>query len=192
MAFIGFNIEPAENGEPEVIAPTSIGWDFETTYVPGDIVSHNNLNWKAQIVRLTEHDSNSANVGEVTILENLNKVPSVRSEFWTIYDGPIWDDNTIISRVIETLTHDKLTGSVHSDEAGELIIQQSGDNKEWDTESVSNFSYDGSPIAVGSNQTIGFSEELILPYIRLKFIADSTLPVDLHVYGRTADAGVKY
>lgn len=194
MAFIGFNIEVEEEGEAPITIPTSIGWDFETTYEPGDIVTHNGLNWTAQRVAITNTDSNSPDVGEVTVLENLNKAPRVGSEFWSEYRGPIWDDNTLISEIIPTLTHDKLTGSAFANEAGTLIIQQSGDNKNWDTQSVINFSNNGDPIVIntGGGSAVGFSEEIILPYIRLKFIADDALPTDLHVYGRTADAGVKY
>mgnify|MGYP003349153355 CR=1 FL=1 len=112
-------------------------------------------------------------------------------------------DSTFVSGVftsdpLRSLTHDLVTGSVFSNEAGKISIEQSPDGVNWDIKNYSyskNSAYDANNIdhAVSSNAGTGFVEQIILPYWRVKFTATSgTAPTTFRLHARTSDASVKY
>jgi hypothetical protein len=104
---------------------------------------------------------------------------------------------TFTSDFLRSDTHDFVTGSIYSNEAGSLYIQQSPDGINWD---VQNYTASGNTnaaiaISASTNPTTGkgFAEQIILPYWRVKFTATSgTAPTTLRLHARTSDSGVKY
>ena len=107
-----------------------------------------------------------------------------------------WDgDDTFTSQHLSVFTHDKFVGSIYSDQGGTLYIEQSGDAENWSTEAVINYTASNNTndgIDVTSDTPLGFSEEIILPYVRLRFTHNGTEPTTFKLFGRTADSGVKY
>lgn len=191
MAFIGANT--STNAIPAVAA-----WSSGTTYTPGQVVSNNGQNWIATLVKRTNTDSNSSNVGQVTTITNVGQTPVTGSEFWSAYTGPCWvtSSKTFTSDSLLAMTHDKFTGSVYSTETGsgaggKLYIDQSGDNVWTAGTFVSNYTK-GGDYSVTDGTPLGFSEEIILPYIRVRYVYTTTQPTTFKLFGRTADSGVKY
>jgi len=109
---------------------------------------------------------------------------------------------TLTTDSIKTETHDKFVGSVfHTGAASNLYIQQSADNKNWDYTSagvttVSTGATGSFPIDTRygtlSGFNVKFTEEIVAPYIRLKFVYATTLPTVFRLNARTSDSGVKY
>ena len=96
---------------------------------------------------------------------------------------------TFVSDFLKTDTHDLITGSVSSDTGGSLYIEQSPDGVNWD---ISNFTK-AAAYAHSTGGAVGFSEAIILPYWRVKFVCTAdTKPTTLRLHARTSDAGVKY
>lgn len=197
MAFIGVNTTDGDTIETPVGA-----WSNATTYTPNQIVTYNSNVWIANKVARTNQNVGSPNIGQVTIVPNLDKTPVVGSEFWSKYDGLYWSTKTLITKYLSTFTHDKFVGSVFHDDTGgttaaKLYVQQSGDGVIWDVSAE----YTTAAIA-SADQTVGsaitsgygieFSEEIILPYIRFKFVYGTNKPATLRLFGRCANAGVKY
>jgi hypothetical protein len=90
-------------------------------------------------------------------------------------------------------THDYVTGSIYSNEAGSLYIQQSPDGINWDIQNYTASTNTNAAIAVSATTGKGFAEQIILPYWRVKFTATSgTAPTTLRLHARTSDPGVKY
>jgi hypothetical protein len=132
---------------------------------------------------------------------NVGNTPSSSSAYWTatvapytwVFDGT---NGTLYTDSIKTETHDKFVGSVfNTGAAGNLSIQQSADNKNWD--------YVSSGVATASatidtrygtlaGYSNKFTEEIVSPYIRLKFVYATTLPTVFRLNARTSDSGVKY
>jgi hypothetical protein len=133
-------------------------------------------------------------------------------------------DGFLFTEVIPTLTNDKLTGSVYFSYPegvdsegflGAFIIQQCDEVENWDPlnpheryEALENYTYNtlnpdnpGAPWrSIDPNTPVGFSEELVLPHVRIIFQAqqaydgegDPVWPSTLKIFGRTANSGVKY
>lgn len=146
---------------------------------------------------------------------NKGNTPSVSSPFWTaqpvaadatvnlaqngltpytwVFDGT---NGTLTTDALKVETHDKFTGTVfNTGAAGNLYIQQSSDGKNWDY--VSSAVTTGSATIDNRYGTLAgfsnkFSEEVIAPYIRLKFVYATTLPTVFRLNARTSDSGVKY
>jgi hypothetical protein len=132
---------------------------------------------------------------------NVGNTPSSSSAYWTatvtpytwVFDGT---NGTLTTDSIKTETHDKFVGNVFNTGAtGNLYIQQSADNKNWD--------YVSSAVATASatidtcygtlaGYSNKFTEEIVAPYIRLKFVYATTLPTVFRLNARTSDSGVKY
>lgn len=112
-------------------------------------------------------------------------------------------EGTYASDYLNTWTHDSLTGSVICDASGDLYIEQSPDGENWD---VVNYSYNmyianvsgntaaissNTPIAVTADSAWSFVEQLILPYVRVRFVTEGS-PTVFRLHARTTDSGVKY
>jgi hypothetical protein len=117
------------------------------------------------------------------------------------FDG----NGVFVSGILPTLTHDKLVGAVYSDEAGSFYIEQSMDKQHWDVVNHSDRNFlanttgdetyinDNQPSAVTANNGSAFGEELILPWIRIRFETTSgDDPTVFRLHARTSDASVKY
>ena len=132
-----------------------------------------------------------------------NIAPALDSQVWQRYFGPCWfSTGTLITQYLSTDTHDRLTGSVFhidatSTTAAKLYVQQSGDGVAWDLSTE----YTTATVTGGADQTTGapltgfgikFTEEILLPYIRLKFVCGTNRPDTIRLFGRTANASVKY
>ena len=117
----------------------------------------------------------------------------------TDFDG----SGVFTSQILPTLTHDYLTGVIVSDEAGDFYIEQSKDRENWD---VINYStnilfanVDSDLTKINSNEAIAvtaqfaFNEQLLLPYVRIRFVTTSESdPTVFRLHARTSDSGVKY
>lgn len=115
---------------------------------------------------------------------------------WTeIEGGGLW-----VSNHLSVFTHDKFVGSVYSNVAGLFGVLQAGKVEDFDLGyAVTNFtaSQSGSnlneAITIDASTPTGFSEELILPYVRLYFAyVGEEAPTTVKIYGKAANAGVKY
>jgi hypothetical protein len=117
----------------------------------------------------------------------------------TDFDG----SGVFTSQILPTLTHDYLTGSVYSDEAGSLYVEQSMDRENWDVVNYSTnilfANVDSDLTKINSNDPItvtthfAFNEQLILPWVRIRFETTSESdPTTFRLHARTSDSGVKY
>lgn len=130
--------------------------------------------------------------------------PAIDSQVWEQYFGPCWvtSTKTLTTNYLSTFTHDKFVGSAfHVDatatSAATLLVQQSGDGIIWDVStSYTTATISSADKTVGAAITTGygikFSEEIVLPYIRLKFTYGTNKPDTLRLFGRCANSGVKY
>lgn len=101
-------------------------------------------------------------------------------------------------------TRDYITGSVFSSAGGEFYVEQSPDGVNWNpttSGAVLNFTANnvsgGTPNAkytISANISKGFSEQIILPFWRIRFVRDSGpgAPTSFQIHARTSNAGVKY
>ncbi len=86
-----------------------------------------------------------------------------------------WSSGPLISDL-----SDRVTGSVFSDVAGTLFIEQAyGDQTYWDV---------SSEYAIAPNDGSGFSEELVAPYYRIRFVPASNGSV-FRLSSRQSSAG---
>jgi hypothetical protein len=96
---------------------------------------------------------------------------------------------TFVSDFLRTEAHDSITGSVLSNTGGDLYIEQSPDGTNWD---ISNYT-NAAAYTHTANNSVGFSEAIILPYWRVKFVCSgNTVPTTLRLHARTSDIGAKY
>ena len=97
------------------------------------------------------------------------------------HKGPVTASGEVIVGPIQAGLHDRVGGSVFSDQPGTLYIEQSGDNVNWDI---------SSDYPVVANNGTGFSEEVILAYVRIRFentgASDTTV---FRLFARTSAAG---
>ena len=123
--------------------------------------------------------------------------PAAGSAYWTPYNNPCWvtSTKTLTISYVSTFTHDKFTGSVYayasSGAGGKLYIDQSGDGTWASGTYVSNFTKSGD-LQVADSTALGFSEEIILPYVRVRYVYTTNRPTTFRLFSRTADSGVKY
>lgn len=117
-----------------------------------------------------------------------------------------FDSNGVfVSGILPTLTHDKLVGAVCSSEAGSLYIEQSMDRENWDivnhtarnflanTTGDETYINDNQPSTITADNAAAFAEDLLLPWIRIRFVTDSeSAPETFRLHARTSDASVKY
>lgn len=109
---------------------------------------------------------------------------------------------TFTSDYLRSDTHDYVTGSVFSSSAGSFYLEQSPDGVNWDptaSGAVLNYSANvggtaNAAIAISANVSKGFSEQIILPFWRIRFVRSSGTgtPTSFQITTRTSDASVKY
>lgn len=75
---------------------------------------------------------------------------------------------------------DTLTGTVFADQAGTLYIEQSYDGTNWDVST----SY-----AITASDGKGFSEDVIAPFIRVRYVNGGTDQGAFRLYARARAAG---
>lgn len=91
---------------------------------------------------------------------------------------------TWIGDPMQAASADRVTGTVFSDQAGTLFIEQSGDGgKNWDL---------SKSVPVIASTGLGFSEEVLVPTVRLRFTntAGATQTV-FRIFGRFQSAGAR-
>ncbi len=75
---------------------------------------------------------------------------------------------------------DKVVGSVFSDQDGTIFIEQSSDNEHWDI---------STEYSITANDGKGFSEDLLLSFIRIRFVNGSTNQNEFRLTSRFSSAG---
>lgn len=75
---------------------------------------------------------------------------------------------------------DYIVGSVISDQAGTIYIEQSADGTNWDIST----SYD-----VGADDGKGFKEDALLPYARIRYVNGGTDQGTFRLHARVTSAG---
>lgn len=89
-------------------------------------------------------------------------------------------NGTYTSQALITDRADKISGSVFADQAGTLYIEQSNNGTNWDIST----SY---PVA--ANDGKGFSEDLLLPYVRVRYVNGGTAQGTFRISARYTSAG---
>jgi len=88
-----------------------------------------------------------------------------------------------VSDTIQASSADRVTGSIFSDQPGTLYIEQSPNGTNWDVST----SY-----TVTANQGAGFSEEVLLPNVRLRFSNTGAATTTVfRLYARFQSAGAR-
>lgn len=85
-----------------------------------------------------------------------------------------------VSDVKVTDRADNISGSVFSDQAGTIFIEQSHDQQNWDIST----SY-----TVDAADGKGFSEQLYAPYVRVRYLNGGTNQGAFRLYTRFTSAG---
>lgn len=82
----------------------------------------------------------------------------------------------------QTLTdrHDNIVGMVRSDQAGTLHVEQSADGTNWDLDK-------STPVV--ANTTLTFSEALIAPYVRVRYVNGGTQQGYFRISAKFSSAG---
>lgn len=88
-----------------------------------------------------------------------------------------WD-----SGVLQTGTHDRITGLIYADQAGTLFIEQSADGQNWDL---------SEEVAVVAETGQGFSEELVAPFTRVRFENGPVAQSEFRISVKTTAAGTR-
>lgn len=92
------------------------------------------------------------------------------------------DVDTLTSPSVLSDTMDSVTGSIYASHAGALHVEQSGDGTNWDIDDT---------IAVSATTGTKINVAILLPYVRLRWVATSTTATTLRCFARLASAGVK-
>jgi len=82
-------------------------------------------------------------------------------------------NGTYTSSTVTTNGFSRITGSVFADQPGTLNVQQSPNGTNWDV--VSSFS-------VSANTGLGFSVELVCPYVRINYVNGATAQTVFRLY----------
>lgn len=93
---------------------------------------------------------------------------------------PLAANGTVTLGPVVTERADYIAGSVFSDQSGTLFVEQSSDLVNWDI-STSN--------SVVANTGEGFKEELLSPYVRLRYVNGATGQGSFRIYTRFTSAG---
>lgn len=75
---------------------------------------------------------------------------------------------------------DRIAGLVFADQSGNLFIEQSSDGTNWDL---------STSVAISASTGTKYSEELVAPYVRLRFVNGSTNQNAFRISGKTTSAG---
>jgi len=76
--------------------------------------------------------------------------------------------------------HDSITGAVFADKGGTLHIEQSADGVHWDV---------SADYEIESKDGKGFTEELVLPYWRLRYVNGSEAQEEFRISATTQAGG---
>jgi hypothetical protein len=88
---------------------------------------------------------------------------------------------TFTSNAYNTDRTDKIAGTVFSDQAGTLYIEQSSDGTNWDVST----SY-----GITANDGKGFSEDLYAPYVRVRFTnTGGSTQTAFRLFAKSSSAG---
>jgi hypothetical protein len=71
----------------------------------------------------------------------------------------------------------RITGTVYSDKAGTLYIDFSPDGTNWD--------YSTTAVSVSAGTGTGFSEEVVAPFARLRYVNGGTAQTTFRLYAYT-------
>lgn len=88
--------------------------------------------------------------------------------------------NSVWTGQIEAGLADRITGSVFADQAGTIFIEQSGDQTNWDIST----SY-----AISANNGSGIEEDVLLPWVRIRYVNGSTDQTIFRIFTRLTSAG---
>lgn len=88
--------------------------------------------------------------------------------------------NVINNYVMEAGLADRVTGVVIADQAGNIFIEQSGDQTNWDLSTT---------YPIVANTALKFSEEIILPWVRIRYVNGATPQTVFRLFSRMTSAG---
>lgn len=77
---------------------------------------------------------------------------------------------------------DRIVGSAFSNQAGTLYIEQSYDSANWDV---------STSVAIAAADGSGFSEELVAPYVRLRYVNGGTNQGTFRLSARFSSSGAR-
>jgi hypothetical protein len=102
-------------------------------------------------------------------------MPRVESTKTALGAAGTWDTGQL-----QTGLADRVTGTVFADQAGTLFIEQSFDGTNYDL---------SKSVAVLASAGQGFSEEIVAPYLRVRYVNGATPQTVFRVYMRMSSAG---
>ena len=89
---------------------------------------------------------------------------------------------TFTSGTQNMMHSDAITGTVFSDQGGNLLIDQSFDGTNWDTTTT---------IAVTGGTGKSFNEPTVAPYVRIRYTNGATPQNTFRLFARTRSSGPK-
>jgi len=95
---------------------------------------------------------------------------------------PLAGNGTVTLGPVNTQLSDRIVGSVFADVAGTLYIEQSFDGTNFDI---------STSISVPANDGTGFSEELVAPNVRLRYVNGAAAQTAFRVYARFSSSGAR-
>lgn len=100
--------------------------------------------------------------------------------YWTGSTDVLEADGEFIGPTRYSERHDHVIGSVYASHTGTLYIEQSPDGENWDISTEN---------TVAADTGEGFSEDLRLPFWRIRYVNDSTEQTAFRVSARTGAGG---
>lgn len=103
--------------------------------------------------------------------------------------APLLANATWTSDVIEPRGADRITGSVFADQAGTLFIEQAGGH-DYGNPSATNWDVSTNyPVGVGDGK--GFDEQILLPFVRIRYTNGATNQGAFRLRAQVQSAGGK-
>lgn len=93
---------------------------------------------------------------------------------------PLGANGTYTSDVKLTDRADSISGMVFADQGGTIYIEQSYDGQNWDI---------STDYAVTASDGKGFSESLLAPYVRIRYVNGGTAQGAFRIFSRFTSAG---
>lgn len=92
-----------------------------------------------------------------------------------------WPAAPVINNyIMEAGLADRITGVVIADQAGSIFIEQSGDQTNWDLSTT---------YPVVASTALKFSEEIVLPWVRVRYVNGATPQTVFRLFSRMTSAG---
>jgi len=91
--------------------------------------------------------------------------------------APLGASDPFTSDVLDVGGNARLTGTVFSDQGGTLVVQQSSDGANWDTDSQT--------VTVTGGTGAEFSVEIVAPYAQLVYTNGATAQTEFRLYAFT-------